>query len=195
MSGLYVKLDVEYMSNPKLLEAGPLAELLFVRSLCFAKRTMKDGVLTRSQVGLLTYGVPSAKRHIDALVNQGLWHDVGNGSYQIAGWLERNKSASQIEHESEVKRQSSILANHERWHANPDGRPSATCPLCYPNPHPKPDHNGHPIARSTETEAEEETKPETEAEEETKTDRLSSVKRNITTAASLVDLDMFRKAE
>lgn len=162
MTGLYVKLDVEYMSNPKLLEAGPLAELLYVRSLCFAKRTMKDGVLTRSQVGFVTHGVPSAKRHIDALVAEGLWEDCGNGAYQIAGWLDRNKSASQIEHESEIKRQSSILANHERWHAVPDGKPSASCPLCYPNPHPKPDRK----ARSTKEEAEEETKPKAESQTE-----------------------------
>jgi hypothetical protein len=193
MTGLYVKLDVEYMSNPKLLEAGPLAELLYVRSLCFAKRTMKDGVLTRPQVGLITYGVPNAKRHIEALVAEELWDDIGGGAYRIAGWLERNKSASQIEHESEVKRQASILANHERWHATPDGKPSATCPLCYPNPHPKPDRK----ARSTKTEEEEEeeTKAESEAQSEEETNRSSSVKRNITTGAEIIDLPVFQSID
>ena len=43
MSGLFVPLDVEYDSDDKMIEAGPMAELLYVRGMAFAKRTGSDG--------------------------------------------------------------------------------------------------------------------------------------------------------
>lgn len=176
MSGLYVKLDVEYMTNPKLLEAGPLAELIYVRSLCFAKRTMRDGFLSESQTNLITFGVPSAKKHVKKLVDSGLWEAVDNGGYRIEGWLERNKSAKQIEREADRKRQASELANHRRWHEGPEGKPSPTCTLCHPDEDPKSDPKSDRSAESTEseTETEEETKPESETETETDLSSSSS---------------------
>lgn len=127
-----MKLDAEYMTNPRLIDAGPLAELLYIRALCFAKRAMNDGILAENQWKLVAFGVPSAKKHLKSLVDSGLISDLGDGRLQIAGWLERNKSAEQIRHETERKRQASALANHERWHTGPEGKPSATCSLCHP---------------------------------------------------------------
>ena len=54
MSGLFVPLDVDYADDPKIIEAGPLAELLFVRGLAFCKQQLSDGHIARSQLSRMT---------------------------------------------------------------------------------------------------------------------------------------------
>ena len=94
MSGrLFVKLDVDYPDNPKIISAGPMAELLYVRGLCLAKRTLSDGFIDSRQFARM--GIPDADAHAETLVANGLWRSVKNG-YRIVGWLERNNSAKRV---------------------------------------------------------------------------------------------------
>ena len=57
MVGLHVQLDVEYAMDEKLVGVGPYAELLYVRALCFAKRTMLDGKITHAQLAAIAHGL------------------------------------------------------------------------------------------------------------------------------------------
>lgn len=129
MSDLFVKLDAEYASDPKLLEAGPLAELLYVRSLCFCKRTLVDGFIRERQLAVIAVGIPSPSKHAAALVEVGAWERV-DGGWQVAAWLKRNKSARQIAEEREAKRAASLLANHTQHHVGKGKKPSPRCELC-----------------------------------------------------------------
>lgn len=115
MAGLYVPLDVDYATDDKLIEAGPMAELLYVRSLCFAKRTMRDGQIARSQLAAVALGIPSAAKHAQRLVDVGAWTASKTG-WTITAWLKHNKPAASIRADSEAKKAASLLANHERWH-------------------------------------------------------------------------------
>lgn len=127
MSGLYVKLDAEYACDPRLLEAGPLAELLYIRGLCFCKRTMVDGIITDRQLNVIALGIPKPAGLAAALVDCGAWLRTDTG-WIIAAWLKRNKSAEQITAEKEAKRRASVLANHTQHHVGK--KPSPTCELC-----------------------------------------------------------------
>jgi hypothetical protein len=135
---LYVPLDVDYASDDKLIEAGPLAELLYIRGLAFCKRTMSDGRIKRAQLTVVAHGIPSARKHVYQLVDVGLWRETSDG-WAIVAWLKRNKSAAQIRSDSETKKAASALANHRRWHIGEGKEPSFSCPHCYPKPDPKPD--------------------------------------------------------
>lgn len=158
MSGLYVPLDVEYDSDDKLILAGPMAELLYIRGLVFAKRTMSNGDITRSQLIVIGRGIPSAKKHAEKLAEVGAWRATATG-WHIAAWLKRNKSVEAIGTERDAKKAASIKANHERWHVGDNTKPSATCPLCHPTPDPLADPKSDPKPKP---EPEGEPKPEGE---------------------------------
>lgn len=101
---LHVQLDVHYAEDPKIIDAGERAELLYVRSLAFCKKTWEangfitDGQLTRTVGAGLTSVKASAKRLCDV----GLWERVeddlfGTGKgYRVVAWLKRNPSADEI---------------------------------------------------------------------------------------------------
>lgn len=139
MSDIFVKLDAEYASDPKLLEAGPLAELLYVRSLCFCKRTMSDGVIRVTQLPVVALGIPSARKLADKLVEVNAWAEVHEPqkdgalrlvAWEIPAWLKRNKSAATIAKEREDRRAASVLANHTQHHVGKGKKPSSKCELC-----------------------------------------------------------------
>lgn len=91
---LYVKLDVDFPDNARVIEAGEKAELLYVRSLLLAKRLLSDGALTLPQ--LARTGLSGVRQRAERLVAVGLWEKAGEGSYRIVGWLERNRSAAEV---------------------------------------------------------------------------------------------------
>jgi hypothetical protein len=143
VSGLYVALDVEYDSDDKMILAGPMAELLYVRGLAFCKRTMSNGNISRAQLAVVGRGIPSASKHAAALVEVGAWVITPQG-WRVAAWLKRNKSAEQIAADRATRKAASVQANHDRWHTGPDGKPSVSCPICRPNPDPTSDPTSDP---------------------------------------------------
>jgi hypothetical protein len=161
---LYVKLDVEYAHDPKMIDAGPMAELLYVRALCFAKRSMKDGFIAERQLPAVALGIPAPHKHAATLVEVGAWEKT-TGGWNITSWLKRNKSAARIAHEIEARRMKSVMGNHERWHVK-ESKYDPTCEICNPMGDPCRDPRGDPGEESTEEEPEEEPEAEAEAEPE-----------------------------
>ena len=195
MSGLFVKLDVEYASDDKMVEAGPMAELLFVRGLCFCKRNAAtDGEISSAQLALVAVGIPNPKKHAARLVEVAAWSKTERG-WRVAAWLKRNRSNADIQAQLEMASALGIQGNHDRWHTGAEGKISAKCPICLSQHRGKPDRvaigvpdevdRRNPIGGSSpEEEEEEETevKPEEETEpeaEEEKVLRSSSVEKRV----------------
>jgi hypothetical protein len=126
MAGLFVPLTVGYADDDKIIDAGPMGELLYVRSLAFAKRSRKDGWIAANQLSTFAARIPNARRHADHLVELGLWERNGNGWYVVA-WLRHNAAAADLQ---KAKSEAGILGNHDRWHLGPDGVPKAECDHC-----------------------------------------------------------------
>jgi hypothetical protein len=126
MAGLFVPLLVGYAEDDKIIAAGPMAELLYVRSLAFAKREGKDGRITDNQLAIFSLRIPGARRHADRLVELGLWERNGNGWY-VASWLRHNRAADEI---AQAKSAAGNLGNHNRWHLGARGVPKVDCDLC-----------------------------------------------------------------
>jgi hypothetical protein len=97
---LYVKLEVDYPDNPRIIAAGERAEVLYIRAMCLSKRTLSDGFIHDHQ--LPRFGLTGVKARAEALFEAGLWERVSDG-YLIVGWLERNRSADDI-HDQSAKR-------------------------------------------------------------------------------------------
>jgi len=131
---LFTPLHVDYQSDPKIIEAGHVAEVLFVRSLAMSKRLLSDGVVKRVQLPSLCLGLPGRPQTIvAALVSVGLWTEI-DGGWQITNWLKWNPTAASLQAKAARKRASGLRANHERWHVGPNGKSSDTCSICYPDP-------------------------------------------------------------
>lgn len=138
---LYVPLDVEFATDPKILDAGPLAAYLYVCSLAYCKRSDEAGNIHRSQLRVLALGLPGrAQQYADTLVKVGLWAETPEG-WEIPSWLKHNLSPDQLEDRKATAKAKSELGNHRRHHEQKGVR-VADCSHCYPpegvpNPSPR----------------------------------------------------------
>lgn len=98
-NGEYVPLHVRYDEDPALVEASPLAELLYIRCLALAGRSPSDGYLTDHQVvtvaGRKLGNAKKVKALLDELVALGPLVREGDG-VQIRAWLKWNKSSQEL---------------------------------------------------------------------------------------------------
>lgn len=128
MAGVYVKLDAEYAADPKVLRAGAMAELLYIRSLALAKRRREDGHIDAVQLPGLCLGIPGKpERHVDSLVEAGLWSTNGDG-WNISAWLKHNKSRVDIDEYARRKAEAGAKGAHNKWHSVE--KPMASCEYC-----------------------------------------------------------------
>jgi len=126
VSSLYVKLDVNYDDDPAIIEAGEKAELLFVRGLVLAKRTLSDGFIADAQ--LPRTGLSGVAARAKRLVEVGLWvRDEDRGGYWIRSWSKRNPSKADVEQLVETRRENgrkgglaSGAARRSKQGASPD---------------------------------------------------------------------------
>lgn len=164
MAGLFIQLDVEYASDDEVIDAGPMAELLFIRGLCFIKRKALDGHIKRNQLANVAGNIPSASKHALALVRAGLWQSTKDGWY-CPSYLKRNPSKATLDDQKQAAREFGIQGNHDRWHVGPEGKPSGKCPLCRANrigsASPPPIRDGSPY---TETDPDSYPDPHTDSQ-------------------------------
>ncbi len=134
MGKLYVPLNVDFATDPKMLAAGPNAAYLYLCSLAYCKRTAKrggDGVVHRNQLRVLALGQPSKpERLAAALVEVGLWEECDEG-WSIPAWLKHNPSSDTLAQRTAQAKVKSLLGNHEQHHVAKN-KPDVTCILCFP---------------------------------------------------------------
>lgn len=121
----FVPLDVNMAHDGAIRAAGPMAELLFVRGLMYARRTKSLGRLPRYDLPVYGVGIPAVAKHAAALVREGLWVAEDDG-WRIRSW-DRWNPASSRKAQAKQSRGGS-LGNHNRWHVN--GTPRAGCEFC-----------------------------------------------------------------
>lgn len=171
---IFVPLDVEYDTDDKIIEAGPLAELLYVRGLAFCKRKLNDGKIKRSQLSVIAARIPNANKHAATLVEVGLWRATQTG-WSVVAWSKRNRSRADVEAQRELASEAGIRGNHDRWHVGPEGKPSPKCPLCRKERIGLPDRvRSGAASPESESESESETEPKPEPEPETRENCQSS---------------------
>lgn len=121
--GAYVPLAAQYYLDDAILEAGPDAELLFVRMLSFLAAVPSDGFITDRQVKIVGAGLRAPARRLDSLLNVGLIEQV-SGGFLVRSWLKWNRSADEVgkllakDRERKARKDAADAPNSER---NPDG--------------------------------------------------------------------------
>ncbi len=113
----WIKLDVGFFEDSKVLAVSPGARLLFIASLLHAKHQMSDGLIPASTLGLLHYRTGSTDLAIEELVRAGLWeHDVDG--YRIPSFLKWNLPKSELD-----QRAAKRAERQRRWR---EGKTNAT---------------------------------------------------------------------
>lgn len=121
--GAYAPLAAQYYMDDAILEAGPDAELLFVRCISFCASVPTDGFITDRQIALVASGLRAPRRRIDSLLNVGLIEQV-SGGFLVRSWLKWNRSADEVgkllakDRERKARKHAEEPRNSAR---NPDG--------------------------------------------------------------------------
>jgi hypothetical protein len=85
-NGSYAPLSAHYYKDDAIAEAGPMAELLYVRGLAFCADVLSDGFISEMQLTrFVGVGIPKYRTHAERLVLVGLWEKAEPGLFGTEG--------------------------------------------------------------------------------------------------------------
>ena len=122
----FVPSDINTQFDPKVMTAGPYAELIFRRGNEHSKRANRDGVLMRSDLPVVCQGISASQRHIAALVDAGLWEEI-SGGWRIVAWRKWNLTEAE---QAEVRAARSAAAHVSHHRRGLHETPVDECPEC-----------------------------------------------------------------
>ncbi len=91
----WARFDDQYTDNPKILEAGPWAELLDMRAIIYCARMETDGLISRAALKRISHGIPKAAERVTMLLEVGRWTVNEGGGWWIHDYLAYNPSKAQ----------------------------------------------------------------------------------------------------
>lgn len=129
--GEFVPMDTKLPSRPEIRKGGPDAELMFYRSLFYARTNQTGGLLPEYDLPAWSAGLRNVKKSCRYLVSAGLWVETEDG-WRIPSWSKWNPTKEQRDQIRESKRRGALITNHKlgRHEAPEDG-----CPLCQTGMH------------------------------------------------------------
>jgi hypothetical protein len=92
-----VRIDCDYLSNPKVLAAGRDGRDLHLASILYVGQHELDGVIPAQAVPELVRALGFKPRVIEAVLDAGLWIPNGGSTLALPGYLERNPTKEQQE--------------------------------------------------------------------------------------------------
>jgi hypothetical protein len=103
----WVRLDVDYFSNPKALAAGRDGRDLHLASICWVGRYLTDGYIPAAAIADISHaaGVPNRHVHhgIERAVFAGLWVPNGDG-FELHDFVAMNGTRADVERERDAWR-------------------------------------------------------------------------------------------
>jgi hypothetical protein len=94
----WLKLDDGFVEHPRIEPLTDRAFRLHVAALCQCARKLTDGHISLKDARMLSVLTRSRARHIDELVDKGLWNVNGNG-WVLRDFLDYNPSAEHVKTE------------------------------------------------------------------------------------------------
>jgi len=131
----WAKFDDQFTDHPKVVAAGPMAELLAVRAVIHCARYETDGHVQAAQLPRLALGITSPKKQVAALVKCGLWEEDADGNgWWVHDFLDYHPSAEQKEQEREQARERMANVRKKKGRSSDDVRPNTDRSSDYPDP-------------------------------------------------------------
>jgi hypothetical protein len=91
----WAKLDDEFVEHPRISPLSDKAFRLHVAGICHAARKLTDGHISRTDARILQALTKARGRHIDELLDAGVWTENGDG-WVIRDYLDYNPSAVKV---------------------------------------------------------------------------------------------------
>ena len=116
----WAKFDDQFTDHPKVVAAGPMAELLAMRAVIYCARYETDGHVQAAQLPRLTVGITSPKKQVRALVDAGLWtvDDDGDG-WWVHDFLDYHPSRADKDEERAKARERMAKARGNKGRGSP----------------------------------------------------------------------------
>lgn len=104
---MWIKLDDQFFSHPKVIEAGRDGRDLYLAALCYCGMHLTDGRVPRSALALLAgqAGVRKIEAAVSSLLTVGLWEEAGDGNYRVHDYLDHQPSKERVLATREVRAQ------------------------------------------------------------------------------------------
>lgn len=125
--GIFVPCDVNLTSDPAIMAAGPMAELVFRRANEYVKKNHRDGQVLTHDLPVIAIGIPSPAKLAARLVDVGLWEKNPKG-WLIRSYLKWNLSEAEQAEERVQKRVGAAKTNHKKGLHKEE--PDPICPQC-----------------------------------------------------------------
>ena len=126
---LFVKVDVFYQLDPKVMAVGPEAELMFLRGLAWSKARQTDGEVPMSAISFLGLGLRDDPMEIAGrLVIHGIWEATDDG-YRVPfdKWSKWQVTREQVQEISKKRSEAGKKGNEARWGKGP--KPQVSDPV------------------------------------------------------------------
>ena len=122
MSREYVPLSTSFFEDDKVIELSPLAQLVFVGSLCVAKRIESDGQVSLAQIRRECPNVGDLEPLLDELTTHSLLTRSEDGTtFAIVAWLRWNSSVAEIKARREYFAEIGRKGGQRRRATKPEG--------------------------------------------------------------------------
>lgn len=101
----WARFDDGYMDHPKIMDAGPWAELLDRRAIEHCAKYETDGLISKSGLRRISRDIPKVAARVLALVEVGRWTLNENGGWWVHDYLLYNPSKQEKEAQREAGRE------------------------------------------------------------------------------------------
>jgi len=124
--GQFVPSDVNTASDPAIMQAGPLAELIYRRANEYVKKNHRDGIVYVLDLPIIGNAISQPSRYAARLVAVGLWDEIPGG-WRIHSWMKWNLSLAE---QAEAKAKNIVGALITNHNLDRHKKPKKGCPLC-----------------------------------------------------------------
>jgi hypothetical protein len=102
----WIRLAANYLDDPRIVEAGPMAELIYVRGLAVARNIGTDGALRQHNASTVTRDLRHKEKLIHRLLEVGLWEPTDDGwTVPFERWARWQTTQEQYEHQRKLARE------------------------------------------------------------------------------------------
>lgn len=101
----WARMDDGYMDHPKIMDAGPWAELLDRRGIEHCAKYETDGLVTKSALRRISRDIPKTAQRVLTLIEVGRWSANENGGWWVHDYLDYNPSKQEKETQREAGRE------------------------------------------------------------------------------------------
>jgi hypothetical protein len=140
----WARFDDRYSDHPKVVAAGPWAELLDVRAIIFCARHETDGHVGRAQLARIAVGIPAPRAKVAKLVEVGRWSpDARGDGWWVHDYLTYNPSHAKREVERASARDRMERARSQRSSDEQAAKFARGSGNPVPSPTPPEEQNNH----------------------------------------------------